>query len=54
MAIATHPLAFPLSGDGMSGEGRGIVRDSNAEAAVARRVVNAVGDPTPLASERKS
>src|ERR1700683_4821479 len=44
-APATRPFAFPPSGDGMSGEGRRVVRDSDADgAAIVRRVVNPIGD----------
>ena len=44
-APATRSFAFPPGGDGMGGEGWGIVRDAGADgAAVVRRVVNAVGD----------
>ena len=44
-APTTQPFAFPSGGDGMGGEGWGIVRDADADgAAVVRRVVNAVGD----------
>ena len=43
--MTARPLAFPPRSDGMGGEGRRIVRDTDAyRAAVIRRVVNAVGD----------
>ena len=45
MAMPTRSLAFPPGGDGMGGESRRVVRDTDADsAAVVRRVVNAVGD----------
>ena len=44
-APATRSLAFPPGGNRMSGEGRRIVRNTDADgAAVVRRVVYAVGD----------
>ncbi len=43
--MATRSLAFPPGGDGMGGESRCVVGDSDADsAAVVRRVVNAIGD----------
>ena len=43
--MSARPLAFPPGSNGMGGEGRGIVRDADADsAAVIGRVVNAVGD----------
>ena len=44
-AIATCPLPFPPGGDGMGGEGRGVVRNAEADCAVvAGRLLNAIGD----------
>src|SRR5215472_11764730 len=44
-AIATCPLPFPPSGDGMGGEGRGVVRNADAHGTVVTgRVINAIGD----------
>src|SRR5450755_4803282 len=41
IAMATRSLAFPPSGDGVGGKGRGVVRDADADrAAVVRRVVS--------------
>ena len=54
-AIAAQPLSSPPGGNGMSREGRRVVRDADADGAtVLGRVINAVRDSHPLASERKS
>src|SRR5215831_453657 len=46
--IATQPLSFPPSGNGMGGESRRVVRDADADGAtVAGRVINSIGDSHP-------
>jgi hypothetical protein len=50
--VAERVFPFPPTGDGMSGEGRGIVRDPEKDrAAVGPQIVDAV---RPMESERKS
>src|SRR5204863_9964376 len=46
--VTTGSLALPPSGDGMGGEGRGVMRDADTNgAAVVGWIINAVGDADP-------